>query len=182
MTVPLLVMVKHNKVHVVYSMERLGILPEKERMVFSMNEKDEQRLLHEICRNASMGVESIDAVLKDVYDEELAYELHREASKMRQFARKASERLKKDGSQPADEKPLVKKMLRTSIHMKTAMKGETKDVAEMLEKGNEKGMEQLKNSIHKYKKAGIFATELAKEMIAFEEDNIKKMQSFKEHQ
>lgn len=144
-----------------------------------MNEKDDQRLLHEICRNSGMGLEAIDAVLKDVYDEELAYELHQEADQMRKFSRKASERLQKEGSK-ADEKPLVKKMLRASIHMKTAMKGGTKDVAEMMEKGNEKGMDQLKNSIHKYKKAGIFATELAKEMIAFEEQNVKMMQKFKQ--
>ena len=33
-----------------------------------MTQKDEDDLLHEICRNASMGVEAIHEVLKDIYD------------------------------------------------------------------------------------------------------------------
>lgn len=39
-----------------------------------MTQKDEDDLLHEICRNASMGVEAIHEVLKDIYDEEFAYD------------------------------------------------------------------------------------------------------------
>ena len=50
-----------------------------------MNENDEERLLHEICRNASMGREAISQVVKDVYDEEFAYDLHVQAGKMREF-------------------------------------------------------------------------------------------------
>ena len=38
-----------------------------------MTQKDEDDLLHEICRNARMGVEAIHEVLKDIYDEEFAY-------------------------------------------------------------------------------------------------------------
>ena len=49
-----------------------------------MSENDEERLLHEICRNSSMGREAIQQVLKDVYDEEFAYELHVQAGKMAQ--------------------------------------------------------------------------------------------------
>ena len=52
-----------------------------------MTQKDEDDLLHEICRNASMGVEAIHEVLKDIYDEEFAYELNVQADKMQQFGR-----------------------------------------------------------------------------------------------
>ena len=59
-----------------------------------MTQKDEDDLLHEICRNASMGVEAIHEVLKDIYDEEFAYELNVQADKMQQFGRKAGMRLR----------------------------------------------------------------------------------------
>ena len=39
-----------------------------------MTQKDENYLLQEICRNSGMGVAAINQVLKDVYDEEFAYE------------------------------------------------------------------------------------------------------------
>ena len=48
-----------------------------------------------------------------------------------------------------------------------------KDIAEMMQKGNRRGAEELKNAIHRYKNAGIYATELAKDVIDFEEKNLK---------
>ena len=51
-------------------------------------------------------------------------------------------------------------------------------VADLIGKGNERGVKELKNAIHKYRNAGIYATELAKEMIDFEEENLQKMRSY----
>ena len=45
-------------------------------------------------------------------------------------------------------------------------------------KGNERGVKELKNAIHKYRNAGIYATELAKEMVDFESDNLRKMYTY----
>lgn len=143
-----------------------------------MNRNDEERLLHEICRNSSMGLEAIDEVLKDVYDEEFAYELHAEAGRMKEFEKKAAERLEKDGKKASDTRPMTKKMLKAAVKMKTALSYETSHVADMMQKGNQRGADELKKAIHKYKDAGIYATELAKEMVDFEEENLKKLDSF----
>ena len=62
-----------------------------------MSENDEERLLHEICRNSSMGREAIHEVLKDVYDEEFAYELHVQEGKMQEFEQRARQRLRQSG-------------------------------------------------------------------------------------
>lgn len=145
-----------------------------------MTLEDEQRLLHEICRNSSMGVEAIHQVLKDVYDEELAYELNIEAGKMQEFERKAGKRLKENGSEPSKTKPAAKSMLKTAIRMKTTFQNNTTHIADMMRKGNRRGAEELKKAMHKYKDAGIYATELAREMIDFEEDNLKKLKSYLE--
>lgn len=141
-------------------------------------QKDENGLLHEICRNSSMGVEAIHEVLKDIYDEEFAYELNIQADKMEQFGRKAGLRLIQNGSEPEEPGMITTAMLKTSIKMKKALQNKTEDVAEMIEKGNERGVKELKHAIHKYRNAGIYATELAKEMVDFEEDNLRKMQSY----
>lgn len=141
-------------------------------------QKDENGLLHEICRNSSMGVEAIHEVLKDIYDEEFAYELNIQADKMEQFGRKAGLRLIQNGSEPEEPGVITTAMLKTSIKMKKALQNKTEDVAGMIEKGNERGVKELKHAIHKYRNAGIYATELAKEMVDFEEDNLRKMQSY----
>ena len=86
-----------------------------------MTQNDENHLLHEICRNSSMGVEAIHQVLKDVYDEEFAYELNVQADKMEQFARKAGMRLRENGSEPSEPKPIATAMLKTTIRMKQAL-------------------------------------------------------------
>lgn len=143
-----------------------------------MTQKDENDLLHEICRNSSMGVDAIHEVLKDIYDEEFAYELNVQADKMEQFGRKAGMRLRANGCEPAEPKPIATAMLKTSIKMRKALQNKTEDVADVIGKGNERGMKELKHAIHKYRDAGIFATELAKEMIDFEEDNLRKMQTY----
>jgi hypothetical protein len=143
-----------------------------------MNVDDERHLLHEICRNSSMGVEAIDQVLKNVYDEEFAYELNVEANRMRQFERRAKMRLEEHADEPSEPKPIEKTMLKTAIRMKTALGNETDKIARMMQKGNQKGVEELKNAVHKYKDAGIFATELAKDMMDFEEENERKLKSY----
>ena len=142
------------------------------------SENDEERLLHEICRNSSMGREAIQQVLKDVYDEEFAYELHVQAGKMREFEQKAGERLKQDGKEAAEPNPLASGMLKTAVKKKTAVSDKTSRVADMIKKGNQRGADELKKAIHKYKDAGIYATELAKEMIDFEEANSEKMDRY----
>ena len=143
-----------------------------------MTQKDENDLLHEICRNSSMGVDAIHEVLKDIYDEEFSYELNVQADKMEQFGRKAGMRLRANGSEPAEPKPIATAMLKTSIKMRKTLQNKTEDVADMIGKGNERGVKELKHAIHKYRDAGIFATELAKEMVDFEEDNLRKMQTY----
>ena len=84
-------------------------------------QKDENGLLHEICRNSSMGVEAIHEVLKDIYDEEFAYELNIQADKMEQFGRKAGLRLIQNGSEPEEPGVITTAMLKTSIKMKKAL-------------------------------------------------------------
>ena len=99
-----------------------------------MTQKDENYLLQEICRNSGMGVAAINQVLKDVYDEEFAYELNVQADKMEQFARKAGIRLRENGSEPSEPKPIATAMLVTAIRMKQALQNRTEDVADLIGK------------------------------------------------
>jgi len=144
-----------------------------------MNEKEEDRLLHEICRNSRMGREAIYQVLQDVYDEEFAYELHVEAGKMKEFEDKANARLKENGKEEAGSKPMAGKMLKSAVKMRTALSDKTSHVADMMQRGNRRGADELKKAIHKYKGAGVYATELAREMIDFEEENQGRLELYK---
>ena len=109
-----------------------------------MTQKDENYLLQEICRNSGMGVAAIIQVLKDVYDEEFAYELNVQADKMEQFARKAGIRLRENGSEPSEPKPIATAMQVTAIRMKQALQNRTEDVADLI------GMEVLLENGEKF--------------------------------
>ena len=87
-------------------------------------------------------------------------------------------RLRQSGKDAAEPGPLTSGMLKVAVRMKTAVSGRTSQVAEMIRKGNQRGTEELKKAIHKYRNAGIYATELAREMIDFEEDNQEKMKRY----
>ncbi|MCD8365967.1 MAG: hypothetical protein LUC83_09230 [Clostridiales bacterium] len=144
-----------------------------------MSENDEERLLHEICRNSSMGREAIRQVLEEVYDQEFAYELHLEAAKMKEFENKANSRLNKNGKEEAAAKPVAERMLKSAVKMRTAFSDQTAHVAGMMQKGNLRGADELKKAIHKYKDAGVYATELAREMIDFEEENQNRLEAYR---
>ena len=57
-------------------------------------------VLNEAYRNSKMGVETINAIISKVYDEDLALDLNRQAVKFLSFEDKVTEKIRE-----ADERP-----------------------------------------------------------------------------
>lgn len=144
-----------------------------------MKQDEEKKVLQEIWRNARGDLDMIDAVISSVYDEDLAYDLNRKALKMREFLRKSTTRLNQQGEDVCEHLPGAV-MRKKAVHVRTMLQGETAQLAKMMQDGSKNGAERLKNSIHRYKDAGIYATELAKEMIDFEEESQRKLNIYRE--
>lgn len=146
-----------------------------------MRQEDEKKVLQEVYRNARTDLDVIDAVLAKVYDEELAYDLNLKAAKMREFLRRSSDRLNQCGDPfPETGRGTAGSVRKVTTRVRTMLHGETVHVARMMQEGSKKGAESLKNAVHRYRNAGIYATELAKEMIDFEEETLRKLRSYQD--
>lgn len=143
-----------------------------------MISNEEVSVLHETCRNTRMAVEAIDTIMNKVYDEDMAYDLNCQATGYREFERKAERVLMKEGHTPGEGSGMEKAMLWASIQANTLMNTSTSHVADMMIRGNTRGITELMKAAHNNKVKGSYANELANELMDFEEKCIEKLKRY----
>jgi len=138
----------------------------------------DKKILHEIQKNARMGIESIQTVSEKIYDEGLALDLNKHILKYHDFKNRA-EIMLQEAKQPSYSDNMIKKgMLRTAIHMNTVMDKSTSHVAELMIQENNKGILGLYRAINHNETAGKYAVEMAKELMGFEEKAINRLKEY----
>ena len=135
-------------------------------------------VLNEAYRNSKMGVETINAIISKVYDEDLALDLNRQAVRFLSFEDKATEKIRKANERPETESPVGKAMLWTSIQANTLLNTSTEHIAEMMIKGSNNGILEMEKVLKHNENAGERPTALAKQLIDFEESNIKRLKDY----
>ncbi len=139
---------------------------------------EELTVLETACRNTRMAQKAIHTVLNKVYDEELAYDLGRQADVYRELEHKAERTLRREGLGLRDSSGLERAMLWASIQTGTLLNTSTAHVADMMIRGNARGITDLMKATHNNKLVGSYANELAGELMDFEEKNIEKLKSY----
>lgn len=142
-----------------------------------MRNYEEICVLKEARRNASMAVHAIDDLMGKIYNEEFAYELTAERNRFREFERKAEAGLWKYGMTARDSS-MERAMLWGGIMANTMLNISTPHVAEMMIRGNTRGIGELMKVKHNNKQNGSYANELAEEMMNFEEENIERLKQY----
>lgn len=142
-----------------------------------MRNYEEVNVLKETRKNASMAVNAIDALLGKVYNQEFAYELTAERNRFRDFERRAEAGLWEYGMLARDS-GMQKAMLWGSIQANTMLNISTNHVADMMIRGNTRGITDLMKAKHNNKNSGSFANDLAEELMDFEEENIERLKRF----
>ncbi|MCI9682016.1 MAG: hypothetical protein HFI26_11595 [Lachnospiraceae bacterium] len=135
-------------------------------------------VLNEAYRNSKMGVETINAVISKVYDEDLALDLNRQAVRFLSFEDKVTEKIREANKQPEQESPVGKAMLWTSIQANTLLNTSTEHVADLMIQGNTRGITDLMKAVKANKGAKKEYCELAEELMDFEEKNIAQLKSY----
>ena len=143
-----------------------------------MISNEEVSVLRESGYNARMALEAIDTVLNKVYDEELSYELNCQANKFRELERKIMRTMKREGISPREQSRLERAMRWSAIQANTLLNTSTGHVADLMIQGNTRGITDLMKVVHNNKAKGSYATELARELMDFEEKNIEKLKSY----
>lgn len=143
-----------------------------------MLSQTEQEVLETICGGSRAALLDIRSLIGKVYDEELAYDLNRQAASYLQFREKAADRLLQQGVVPQPMGILERAKRWTALQAGTVLNVSTGHVADMIlteENRRAKGMEALLENKHS---DGRFSCELAEEFLAFEKENVQVLQTY----
>ena len=135
-------------------------------------------LLNEAYRNTKMGLEAINTVISKVYDEDLALDLNRQAVRFMSLEDKVTDKIREASRRPAAASPVGKAVRWTSIQANTLLNTSAEHVAELMIKGNAKGITDLMKAVKANRGARKEYCELAEEIMDFEEKNIERLKSY----
>ena len=140
--------------------------------------KDDVELLEEIRKNTEMGLHALDLVSNKVYDDSLALQLARESFKYGELHDRARAQLLAQNRLPGAENKVGKLMLSASIQGNTLFNSSTSHLAELMIRGSNMGLSDLRKAMNHNSQAGDQTVELAKELMDFEENNIKELKKY----
>lgn len=163
-----------------------------------MNRQDEQQVLKQVYKDASQAAKEIEQGLAKILDEELSLEMNLFLEQWKLFAKKAEKRIDTDvldnSKLAADQSEIWKAVMRKNleeqqetkltdledikIEKQRISKVPDEQLVQRLIDQNQKTSDHLKYVIHEWKEAGLYATELAKEIIDFEEAAAKKLKIY----
>lgn len=140
--------------------------------------KDDVALLREIQKNTEMGLHALEAINSKVYDDSLALQLARESFKYGEIHDRAKAQLLAKRQVPDPINKVEQIMLTASIQGNTLVDSSTSHVAEMLIRGSNMGLTSLWKSMNHNDQAEGYSVELAKELMDFEENNIRELKKY----
>lgn len=140
--------------------------------------KDDVELLREIQKNTEMGMHALDVMSNKVYDDHMALMLARESFKYGEIRDRARAQLLAANQRPEPENKVNRMMLSAAIQGNTLLNSSTSHLAELMIRGSSMGLSDLWKAMNHNAQAGEQATELAKELMDFEENNIKELKKY----
>ena len=138
----------------------------------------EQELLQEICKNSKAALLDIHTVLGKVHDEELAYDLNRQAARYSRIEEKAQDRLLEQGVVPEPVGILERTRRWASWQTSTAFNVSTEHVAGMLLREERDRRERLRAILTHRGDVTDTATEMAAEFLDFESESMRILQTY----
>lgn len=140
--------------------------------------KDDVELLEEIRKNTKMGLHALDLVSNKVYDDSLALQLARESFKYGELHDRARAQLLAQNRMPGTENKVGKLMQSASIQGNTLFNSSTSHLAEVMIRSSNMGLSSLWRAMNHNSQAEDQTVELAKELMDFEENNIKQLKKY----
>lgn len=140
--------------------------------------KDDMELLREIQKNTEMGLHALEVMEGKVYDDRLSLQLIRESFKYGELHDRAKAQLLAAKQMPEPENRIARLMLSASINGSTLLNTTTSHVAELMIRGSNMGLSSLWKAMNHCDQAGEQSMELARELMDFEENNIKELRKY----
>lgn len=145
---------------------------------------EEIKIYREIQKNAEMAIKAIETLSDKVYEDEFALQISRQALKYSDIRNRALNRLLEAKAEPIHTNYLTDIMLKSAVYMNTLLNTSTGHLAELMIQGSNRGLVSMykvlnHNPKEKIAPGGVsMATELAKELMDFEEKNIEVLKKY----
>ena len=134
-----------------------------------MVEQDTIKLLRECDAGVKMGVASIDDVLEHVKSEEFKQKLLGCKHEHEQLGLEIERLLREYGDEGKNPSPIAKGLSWMKTNMKLGMHESDKTVADLMTDGCDMGVKSLSRYLNQYEAAEEKAKDIAKRLIALEE-------------
>lgn len=135
-------------------------------------------LLEKTYQNANMGIVALKSVIDKSTDEEFKNAINRQLMDYHKIADRSKEELVKSGAETKDNPALEKLMLKGNVRMNTMVNSSRSHIAQMIIRGSTMGITQMTKLLNSKPEADGSSTQIAKEFIHLEQDNIDKMKKF----
>lgn len=135
-------------------------------------------LLNQLYKNVKMGEESISALLPSAQSKAMKNALEKQRSGYSDFSQKLEKELQNHRAEPKKFGPMAKMSADIGIKMNTMIDKTDSHIADMMVQGSTMGITEATKGLHNHKNAGHPTCQLAKDIIAFEQQNIEAMKSF----
>lgn len=153
-----------------------------------MNKQDIE-LLSEVQRNTEMAMLAIETIADKVVNDDMSYQLEKQNLAFSNIHNQAVRGLIEASIKPDRNRTLQEIMLKSGIHMNTLFDVSTSHLADLMIRGNVKGITSMCRVLNRQKNIKYvpdrlknrkmsMAKEVAQELIAFEENCIEKWRAF----
>ncbi|MBO5284229.1 MAG: hypothetical protein J6B43_14100 [Lachnospiraceae bacterium] len=138
----------------------------------------EVAIYREIQKNTEKAMRALDIMNDKIYDEELARQMSRQSLKYSELHNQAMEQLLQAKAEPHRENHVENLLLAGSIHYNTLLNTSTSHMAELLIRGSNQGILDMKRTLNRNTDVGEKPTTLARQLIAFEEKNVERLTQY----
>ena len=139
---------------------------------------DDVAMLREIQKNSSMAIKAIRTISEYVHDADLSRTLYGQSRVFEDIRNRAVDRLVQGGEEVYQSSAFNEAMLSGGIHMNTMFNTSTGHIAELMIKGNQRGVTDMWKTMKHHDTATPDAVELAQELTSFEQGCIEQMRNY----
>lgn len=139
--------------------------------------KKDTELLQYVNRNAKMGGDNLETVLKDVKRAEMRDIITDQIAEYRSVEKQAEDKLVAMGEKP-DENKISGMCVRMMINAKTMMDSSCEHIAEMIIKGSTAGIIDITKQLKEYSDCDADAVNLAFRLKGIEQKNLDEMKHY----
>lgn len=139
---------------------------------------EEIKLYRAIQKNTEESIKAIDTIGDKSYEDDFSMQITRQSLKYGDIRNRAMAHLLSAKAEPVHENK-VQDMIRAGvIHANTLLNTSTSHLAELVIEGSNRNITQICKQLNRNKIENSYATELARELVDFEEKNIAIMKKY----